>query len=205
MDIPQLFLEVSIYGKHKEELRILYRKSFSMEDTKIVSPSKTYILDKNTLSKESQTRLTICCITVISVVLVLLIFPALLTLFTSRIQKKKLVQMYGVNIRTFKKWLVYFTPDGKLFLSNFNRKRKLDIFEVCLVISSLGLPEAFKDLGGHPSLSKKQIVNQGEGNYRTLRQSIIGHNEKWKIPIEAYNTLSVFPPATSAELLERFG
>ena len=113
--------------------------------------------------------------------------------------------MYGVNVRTFKKWLVYFHPEGKLFLSNFNQKRKLDIFEVCLVISSLGLPEAFEDFGGHPSLSKKQIVNQGEGNYRTLRQSIIGHNEKWKIPIEAYNTLSVFPPAASAELLERFG
>jgi len=113
--------------------------------------------------------------------------------------------MYGVNVRTFKKWLVYFHPDGKLFLSKFNRKRKLDIFEAYLVISSLGLPDAFEDFGGHPSLSKKQIVNEGEGNYRTLRQSIIVHNEKWKISIEAYNALSVFPPAASAQLREIFG
>ncbi|NUN99953.1 MAG: hypothetical protein HUU01_04985 [Saprospiraceae bacterium] len=113
--------------------------------------------------------------------------------------------MYGVNVRTLKKWLVYFHPEGKLFLSNFNQKRKFDLFEASLVISSLGLPEAFEDFGGHPSLSKKQIVNEGEGNYRTLRESIIVHNEKWKISVEAYNAMSVFPPAASAQLREIFG
>lgn len=113
--------------------------------------------------------------------------------------------MYGVNIRTFKKWLVYFHPDGEIFLSNFNQKRKFDMFEMCLVISSLGLPEAFEDFGGSPSLSKKQIVNEGEGNYRTLRQSMIVHNEKWTISIDAYNALSVFPPAASTQLREIFG
>lgn len=112
----------------------------------------------------------------------------------SKVNKGKLIALYRVDGRTFKKWIKYFVP---LLSDKFQTKQKLCILEVLLIVQHLGIPNE-----DNPVLSKGMIVQKGEGTYRSLRESIALNNHLWPIENEAFKKLSVFPPLVCQQLLE---
>jgi len=116
------------------------------------------------------------------------------TWLSSKVNKGKLIALYRVDGRTFKKWIKYFVP---LLIDKFQTKQKLTALEVLMIFQYLGLPSEET-----PVLSKGMIVQKGEGNYRSLRESIALNNHLWPIENEAFKKLSVFPPLVCQQLLE---
>ncbi len=112
----------------------------------------------------------------------------------SKVNKGKLIALYRVDGRTFKKWIKYFVP---LLSDKFQTKQTLCILEVLLIVQYLGIPNE-----DNPVLSKGMIVQKGEGTYRSLRESIALNNHLWPIENEAFKKLSVFPPLVCQQLLE---
>lgn len=115
----------------------------------------------------------------------------------SKIDRTKLYDLYRVDGRTFKKWIHFFLPT---FKETFQSKQKIHVIDALLIVFTLGLPDEES-----PVLSKGMIVQKGEGNYRSLRQSIERNNNLWPIETEAFRQLSVFPPLVSKMLLEVYG
>lgn len=112
--------------------------------------------------------------------------------------KTGLAKWYGVDKKTFNKWIRYFCqsiyPDIKIY----QRKRKLPKVEVNAIINTLGSPKYY------PILSKNKIIDISESNYRVLRASVNAYPEKFGLSKEAFKAIQKFPPKISKNIMLQF-
>jgi hypothetical protein len=117
-----------------------------------------------------------------------------------RIKKRWLIHRYKVDKKTFNKWLEFFCSDLIPDKKEYKRRRTISVPEYLAVSFRLGNP------AHHPVLTKKDIVEQGEGTYYSLRESVKKYPAQFGLPsIKAYLSLKKFPPYISQRILERYG
>ena len=119
-------------------------------------------------------------------------------IFSFKIKKKILVNYYGVDKTTFRKWIKYFCSDIFSDHENYLHKRSITVVESIMIVSILGLKTTY------PICSKKYIVEKAEGSYRSLKESIVQYPEQFGITEESYVSLRVFPPHISKLIIEQY-
>lgn len=119
-------------------------------------------------------------------------------IFSQKIKKSFLVKYYGVDKATLGKWIEYFCQDVFPDYQIYKNRRTLTLAEAITVIHILGNMEENK------VLSKKDIYQIGEGNYRSLRESIYQYPDQFGITKEVYEKLRLFPPNISQKILAQF-
>jgi hypothetical protein len=117
----------------------------------------------------------------------------------SKTDKDVLFKQYGVNKRTFTKWIEYFCDPNILPIETYRNKRRLSESELAHIYESLGVPSE-----DTPVLSKGQIVALADGDYKSLRGGVFSHSDKYGISKEAYDALIVFPPRISQDILKQY-
>lgn len=116
-----------------------------------------------------------------------------------RIPKKKLVDAYGVDKKTFNKWLKFFCADLVPDMQAYYKKRTVTFWQYHALKKRLGNPLEY------PALTKKDILEKGEGTYYTLRGCVERYNSKHGLfPSEAYISLKKFPPNISQLIMVYF-
>ena len=134
--------------------------------------------------------------------LILFLFFLIATLSSKKEKtpKGKLVGYYQIDKKTFGKWIRFFCIDLIGDLEEYKRKRTVSHTEYHLILSRLGNPSEY------PTLTKKEIVEYGEGTYNSLRESIQKFPKLFGLPsYEAYLSLKKFPPNISHQILIQFG
>jgi len=111
-----------------------------------------------------------------------------------KIKKKVLVNYYAVDKTTFRKWVLYFCLDVFPNHNDYLKKHKLTLGEAIQLVSVLGLTSF------HSVCSKRDIIETGEGSYRSLRESIIQFPNLYGISQSIYTDLRVFPPNISERI-----
>lgn len=131
--------------------------------------------------------------------LAILAFVVFFAIPKIKLPKQKLVRRYGVDKKTFNKWLEHFCPDLISDLEAYKRKRTVSLPDYLRLIARLGNPKA------HPILTKKEIVEKAEGSYYTLRGCVENYTQQYGLPsVKAYHTLKKFPPNVSRQILMAF-
>lgn len=115
-----------------------------------------------------------------------------------KIKKKVLVDYYQVDKATFKKWIEIFCQEIFPSPETYKNKRTLTLAETISINFILGNVEENK------VLSKREIFTKGEGNYRSLRESINQFPEHFDITTEAYDKLRLFPPKIARKILDQY-
>ncbi len=116
-----------------------------------------------------------------------------------RIPKKKLVEVYGVDKKTFNKWLQYFCADLVPDMQAYYKRRTVPLVQYLAIVGRLGDPNQAA------ILTKKQIVEHGEGTYHALRGCVEAYPPQFGLPsLEAYLSLKKFPPKVSQQMLTKF-
>ncbi len=110
--------------------------------------------------------------------------------------KDELAKHYKVSKPTLIKWVRYFKCP--LSLDQWKRKRKLTGFEMDRIKESWGLEP-------NQALSKKQIADIAESNYKTVAENVKMNLEKIGIRLEAWESCNIFPPVISQRILEILG
>ncbi|MCC6725554.1 MAG: hypothetical protein IT258_13685 [Saprospiraceae bacterium] len=109
------------------------------------------------------------------------------------------MKRYGVDKKTFNKWLELFCHDLIPDFDAYKRKRTVSLSDYLRLIARLGDPKA------HPILTKKEIINRADGSYYTLRGCVENYTEQYGLPsVEAYFSLKKFPPNVGRKLLEMY-
>jgi hypothetical protein len=117
----------------------------------------------------------------------------------NKTDKGILFKQYGVNKRTFTKWVEYFCDPNILPIEIYSNKRRLSESELAHIYESLGVPSETT-----PVLSKGQIVDLAAGDYKSLRDGVLSYSDKYGISKKAYDTLNVFPPRISDSILKQY-
>lgn len=116
----------------------------------------------------------------------------------NKIPKKSLVTFYQVDKKTLNKWIKYFCSDVITDYNTFLKQRKLSPDTYANIVNCLG------DVKEYPVLSKKNIIEQADGTYRSLRESVQAYPHLFGISIEAYSSLNKFPPKISETILNQY-
>ncbi len=115
------------------------------------------------------------------------------------IPKKKLVDVYGVDKKTFNKWLQYFCADLVPDMQAYYKRRTVPLVQYLAIMDRLGDPNQAA------ILTKKQIVEHGEGTYYSLRGCVEAYPSQFGLPsMGAYLSLKKFPPKVSQQMLTQF-
>ncbi len=114
------------------------------------------------------------------------------------IHKGKLIEDYGVDYKTFMKWIYYFAP-SLWTVEEYRKKKKLTLEEYVALGNLLGLPSK-----EYPVLSKKQIAETCNSDTQTLKECIELNPSLYGITIEAYQKLYKFPPRVTKDIIEAF-
>ena len=117
----------------------------------------------------------------------------------SKTDKGELIKIYNVNKKTFAKWVQFFCNPQILSIESYRKKRRLTDDEVAHIFESFGFPSEET-----PALSKGQIIEITEGCYKSLRGSVLYFSEKFGISQKAYQSLNVFPPRISQNMIKRY-
>jgi hypothetical protein len=112
--------------------------------------------------------------------------------------KTVLHDFYGVDKRTFAKWVVHFCDPKILSMANFKNAKKLTDSQVAHIKEVFGDPKEFR------VMSKAQIVDESGGHYGTLRKYIRTDPERYGITVEAFSKLSCFPPAVAHRIIKTY-
>lgn len=112
--------------------------------------------------------------------------------------KTDFAKWYGVDKKTFNKWIKHFCTDLYDDISVYQRKRKLSKDEAKAIIAILGRPQSY------PILSKKEIVHVSQSNYRVLRQCVQQYSNHFGITPITYKVNQKFPPKISRKIMEHF-
>jgi hypothetical protein len=132
------------------------------------------------------------------VFLFVLLFKNPKALFGKYIWKKKFTDVYGVDKKTINKWVKYFGQESFPDYEKYLKRRKLSYFEY------FGLIENFGSIDDYPVLSKKEIVEQCDGTYKSLRESIQQYPDKFGISPEAFSDLRKFPPKIGQQIVKQY-
>lgn len=112
------------------------------------------------------------------------------------ISKSIVYNLYGVNKRTFHKWIHYFT---NLNLEVYKQKRMLSYNDFKELAQALGLPSEET-----PVWSKAQIVKHCDSDKATLRACVLLAPYRYGLTRDAYCRLSVFPPKVVEGIVKYF-
>lgn len=116
-----------------------------------------------------------------------------------KLSKQKLVKRYGVDKKTFNKWLEHFCADLIPDLEAYKRKRTVPLLDYISLCIRLGNPKK------QPALTKKEIIGRAEGSYYSLRGCVENYTQQYGLPsVEAYLALKKFPPNVSRQLTKMF-
>jgi hypothetical protein len=109
--------------------------------------------------------------------------------------KSELCRIYGVDKKTFNKWILLFCGET-INLEDYKRRRKIPQDLLCKLFQKLGGPNS-----GMEALRKNQIVNSAQSTYPVVRHFVYSFPEKCALTIEAYDRLSVLPPLVARQIL----
>lgn len=156
-------------------------------------------------NRKSQIKWTPWLIALVAGLFLLLIVLVLKKFSFEPLKKKtkkgEFIAKYKVDKKTFNKWIKYFCkdifPDYEVYL----KIRKFTYTETVAMTAILGLGE---DLGEHRCKNKGEIVEECEGSYRSLRESIQLYPDKYGISPEAFAKISVFPPKIAERIISQY-
>lgn len=116
-----------------------------------------------------------------------------------RLPKKLLVDLYGVDKKSFNKWVNHFCKDIIPDMDAYKRRRTVSLYEYILIVCHFGKPSHY------PILTKKEIVEKGDGTYYSLRECIKRHPLFFGLPsYEAFRNMQKFPPKISKRIMEQY-
>lgn len=114
------------------------------------------------------------------------------------LEKRALYRIYGIDPKTFGKWMALFCPD-LIAPEHYARCRKLPPHLALAILLRLGFPSEET-----PVLSKRQIIESAEGSYRTLRESIRRFPDRFGIAPAIFKNLHVFPPEIARQMRSQY-
>ncbi len=101
--------------------------------------------------------------------------------------------MYGVCRQTLGKWIRYFAK--KIPYSQWKRWRKLAWVQVQAVFQALGDPSTGE------CLTKKQIIEACESDYRTIAGMVNKRASDLEFDIVVYNAVDIYPPLITQRMI----
>ncbi|MFT6359746.1 MAG: hypothetical protein ACJAYJ_003979 [Saprospiraceae bacterium] len=119
--------------------------------------------------------------------------------FFTKVPKQSLLKIYQVDKKTFNKWVQHYANDLYPNFKEYLRKRKLYEYECQILIEVLGDPAEF------PVMSKKEIIEQSEGSYRSLRECVLRFPEVFQVSFSSFQSMRKFPPCVSKQILLQYG
>ena len=114
-----------------------------------------------------------------------------------KFSKQDLANMYGVDKKTFNKWIP-FCEDSTTILPNYAKRKLLNIGEVIYIVFHLGDPS------DSSVMTKKELIAAGEGTHKTLRGSVKKYPEKFGLTYEQFKQLKKFPPKIAQKIQEQY-
>lgn len=136
---------------------------------------------------------------IIGILILLYFFRSWLPISNTRLPKKELVNIYGVDKKTFNKWVKYFCQESIPDFTAYKKRKTISPLEYFSISSTLGEPDEF------PILTKKEIIEKAEGSYYSLQDCIKKYPERFRLTIESYTALGKFPPNIGKRILEAYG
>lgn len=112
--------------------------------------------------------------------------------------KSDLAKYYKVDKKTFNKWIVFWKITNGI-LADYIKRKQLSRTEAGFIIYRLGNPEIF------PVLSKKEIIEDSNGSYKSLRESVRLYPEHFGICYEDFLRMKKFPPSIANKIKEQYG
>jgi hypothetical protein len=110
--------------------------------------------------------------------------------------KSELSQLYGVDKKTFNKWISVFCSES-IDVEGYKRLRKIPQDLLRTMRRILGEPNSEM-----AALRKNQIVNAAQSTYPVVRHFVRVFPEKCALTIEDYDRLSVLPPLIASRILD---
>lgn len=134
---------------------------------------------------------------------ILLFFSSfLLYLFSkgrkSSVTKSDLSRQYGVDKKTFCKWVKFFLNDDIDF-DCFQKIRVVPFDMLAVIYLKFGFPS-----DASKAILKAEIIEKGEGNYRSLRQSISTFPQNYVVSAQQFSAFNVFPPNIGRAILAQY-
>jgi len=114
------------------------------------------------------------------------------------LEKQALHRLYGIDPKTFAKWIALFCPD-LITPTQYARRRKLPPHLALAILLRLGFPD-----NDTPVQSKRQIIEAADGSYRSLRESIRRFPDRFGINAAIFKTLHVFPPEIARQMRAQY-
>ena len=111
--------------------------------------------------------------------------------------KEQLASLYNVNRKTLSKWIQLFVPN---IWEDFNKIKKITTSQYLDIIEILG--EVSNET---PVLTKGEIVKRCDSDVRTLRNCIVNNPSHFGVSLEAYKSVSKFPPLIAKGIIDAFG
>jgi hypothetical protein len=114
------------------------------------------------------------------------------------ITKSWIANYYDVDRKTLNKWILYFGKEAFPDYNGYLKQRKFTPIHSCALIYILGHPESFS------LLTKKEIINDREGTYSSLRGCVKDYPELYGLSIEAFQNLKKFPPKVAEQIWDKY-
>lgn len=114
-----------------------------------------------------------------------------------KIPKRQLFNHYNLDKKTMGKWVQYFCKDC-IDVNKYKQQRKLDVVDYFYITATLGDPDEF------PIYTKQRIIDECEGTYTSLRNSIDAYPDKFGITGETFRRLHKFPPNISQQIIQQY-
>lgn len=114
------------------------------------------------------------------------------------IRKKDLLKRYGVDKKTFSKWVRFFVAPGQAEFDAYKSARLLSESQCTQIIGALGEPGEF------PMMTKGEIVGQSESTFRALQEFVQRFGNLYGVDATVYASLQKFPPNLAKRLIADF-
>ena len=131
------------------------------------------------------------------IIIFILLFQGGKKLFNKKsYTKEQLASLYNVNRKTLTKWVQLFAPD---MWKDFKSIRKITTFQYLELIEVLG-----ENTEETPVLTKNEIAQMCDSDVRTLRNCVVNNPNHFGLSLDAYKSVSKFPPLVAKNIIEAF-
>lgn len=111
----------------------------------------------------------------------------------SKITKADLARLYGIEIKTFNKWISHYTD---IPVEEWKKMRKIDWATYCKIEAVLGVPVL------EPSYTKQALRDELKASYYTFTECCKKGADKLGIAYESIKKMDVFPPRVAGALID---
>lgn len=133
---------------------------------------------------------------------ILVVFSFLLNLFfkgrKSSVTKSDLSRQYGVDKKTFTKWVKIHLSE-EIDFGHFRKIRVVPFDMLAKIYLKFGFPS-----DASKAISKAEIIEKGEGSYRTLRQCVAAFPENCGVSVQQFSAFNVFPPRIGQAIMRQY-